>query len=140
MSMSRLQSIIAELQGEQGQLKEELAKVDAEHKRIGGEIKQIQQALGAVGVKATGKAKRATKPSPTRDDVTSALAAVLGDKGVCHQEVLQEAVESRLTSQGKSRVGFKLRFDEALQDKRFVGSQEGYRLSQSVPSPKAMSG
>ncbi len=137
--MSRLQAIIAELQGEEGKLKEELAKVDKERQRIGGEIKQIQQALGALGVKATGKAKRATKPSPTRDDVTAALAAVLGDKGVCHQEVLQEEVESRLTSQGKSRVGFKLRFDEALQDKRFVGSQEGYRLAQSVSASPAMS-
>ena len=132
MSMSRLQSIIAELQGEQGHLKEELAKVDAEHKRVSGEIKQIQQALSALGVKAA-KARRSGKPAPTRDDVTTAVAAVLGAKGVCHKEVLQEAVEVHLTEQGKSRVGFKLRFAEALKDKQFVGGDDGYQLTKPKP-------
>ncbi len=132
MSMSRLQSIVAELQGEQGQLNEELAKVDAERKRISGEIKQIQQALSALGVKAA-KARRSGKPAPTRGDVTTAVAAVLGTKGVCHKEVLQEAVEAHLTEQGKSRVGFKLRFDEALQDEQFAGGDDGYQLTKPNP-------
>jgi len=133
MSMSRLQSIIAELQGEQGQLQEELAKVDAEHKRISGEIKQIQQALSALGVKAAKATRRSGKAAPTRDDVTAAVAAVLGAKGVCHKEVLQEAVEAHLTEQGKSRVGFKLRFDEALQDQQFAGGDDGYQLTKPKP-------
>ena len=133
MSMSRLQSIIAELQGEQGQLKEELAKVDAEHKRIGGEIKQIQQALSALGVKAAKATRRSGKAAPTRGDVTTAVAAVLGAKGVCHKEVLQEAVEVHIAEQGKSRVGFQLRFAEALKDKQFVGSDDGYQLAKPKP-------
>ena len=130
--MTRLQSIIAELQGERGQLNEELAKVDAEHKRISGEIKQIQQALSALGVKAA-KARRSGKPAPTRGDVTTAVAAVLGAKGVCHKEVLQEAVEAHLTERGKSRVGFKLRFAEALQDQQFAGDDDGYQLTKPKP-------
>ena len=54
---------------------------------------------------------------------------MLNAKTVCHEEVLREEVESIITKQGLSKVGFALRFKESLGLLQFETTAEGVRLA-----------
>ena len=60
------------------------------------------------------------------------MEAILKERGIVHEEVLLEAVASRLVEEGKSRTGLKLRFADALKDKRFMQGEEGVTLAEAA--------
>lgn len=117
----KLERMIPELQQEEKRLQNALAGYDQQL----AELKRVQRVLKLL----TDEPANGQKPSPTMDDLIRLTEQVLDERTVCHEEVLQEAVAEALTKDGKSKMGFKKKFKQALLDEKFTQDDEGFRLA-----------
>ncbi len=140
----RLIAIIKELSNEESRLVDHRSKLNEQLQAIELRVKQIQEALSALGRKPSVKAKqkrtnsRPSKPAATKDDVIFALRTVLQADGELNQLKAKELVEAIIVSDGKSRTGFALRFNEASNSNSFVVHEGKLTLaekSSSVTNP-----
>ena len=128
----RLTDVAQQLKGERDTLAIEIDSLKAGLAERQTELSRIDGALKALGEKPNGK--KARKPAATKDEVIEAMLSVLDSGNTLAEEELRTQVEQRITEAGKSRMGFSLRFKEALQDSRFVGSTTGYCLAAEEPA------
>ena len=133
----RLSGVLKTLRSEEATLRGEAQKLKAELKEKEADLKRVRAALAALGEKPSGRAK---KPACSKAEVANAIAQVLQAQGVLEQAKLQTQVEELISKAGKSRMGFALRFKEALKDERFIDLPAGYRLDSGDDSPSAAAG
>lgn len=120
--------IVEKLRFEEARLKQHVEKLRAQFAKCESELTQVQAALVALGEKP--KAKASGKPMRTRAskrEITMAIADVLGKHGVVETTRLKAIVEKLF--EGRGRQGFSVRFNESLEDARFVETPGGWRLA-----------
>lgn len=122
-----LSGIVEQLRSKRNELHGEVVDMRDTLKSAEAELKQIDQALQALGEKA--KTNKTTKPAATKSDVVQAIEAQLSSGDVVEVDALKAAVSDDLLRAGKSRQGFALRFGEALKDKRFASGDDGVSLA-----------
>ena len=127
---ARLSDVAQTLKGERDTLASEIDTLKAGLAERETELSRIDGALKALGEKPNGRAPR--KPAATQDDVIEAIEELLSSGEAIAEEDLRAQVEERISASGKSRMGFSLRFKEAIQDKRFTREGEGFRLAEST--------
>jgi len=126
----RLGEIINQLRLEEAALLENIVRLKTELAAHDADVKRVREALKALGEKP--KSKGAKKPAPSKDDVIQAMQSVLSHNAPLDLESLRSEVESHIVETGKSRMGFAMRFKEALAESRFVDHGRGYELSTSI--------
>ena len=141
MESRSLEAIKEQLQKERDQLhakaeklRGELATLDSDLSRIAAAIAALdglQPSLAAVKAgKPLKERKRLLNPAAGKRDVIEYVRAILESEGVVEQSALRSLVEAQLTKAGFTRMGFSLRFKEALADAQFVDTPAGVRLKE----------
>lgn len=137
MESSALVAIKQQIEKEQAGLRTVANKLEAELAAVEAQLDKLAAALAALnGQEATLPAaakksavrKKSDKPAAGKAEVAKQLAAILGEEEILEEAALRARAEARLTEAGFSRMGFALRFQEALQDPRFVDTPGGIRL------------
>ncbi len=126
MTENQVESIVDELTREQTRLRDRLTVVKGELAKIEAALIRVNGALDAL--RGSGKRKTMRRPAATKQDVIKFTEAVLGEGKLFSRDKLKEEVEQRVLASGKSRMGFALRFKEALAEPQFVETPEGFHL------------
>jgi hypothetical protein len=110
-------------------LRAELAGLDDDRGRIDAAL----AALSGVDLpSANGKKKHEKRktfaPSATKVQVVALIAEALSHHQVMQEEELRTDIEKKLVDSGHSRLGYKLRFREALSDSQFRKTTEGIQI------------
>lgn len=119
-------------------LRAELAGLDEDLARISSAIAALEGTEPATAISKAGKPKERKKmstPSAGKADVIKCMQDILAKQGVVEAEALKGLVEQQITEAGFTRMGFSLRYKEALADARFVDTPAGVRLKNEKPSP-----
>ncbi len=119
MADTNVVTIIEQLQSEEASLAASLDKLRTLLSRTEGELARVQAAKKALQPKTT-KRRSGGKKAPTRDDVTGTITAVVSQRGQLALEELKSSVAKQLASRGFSKVGYALRFKEAVAELRLV--------------------
>lgn len=136
MESSSLASIKEQIEKERSSLRAQANRLEAELASVELQLGSLDKAFAALtGQEATPAKKPATKkrvdkPAAGKSQVATMLHSLLSDRGVLEETQLRQEVESQLSKDGFSRMGFALRFKEALQDPRFVDTPGGIRLKE----------
>lgn len=138
MDSKALDAIKEQLQKERSQIESKAEKLQADLSGLQEDLVRISSAIAALeGTElhaAGGKAakakerKKITAPSAGKADVIEHVQKILQKKGVVKSEELKALAEEEITKAGFTRMGFSLRFKEALGDAKFVETPEGMRL------------
>lgn len=134
MTETQVERIVEELSREQKRLQERLTALKAELAEIEAALARVNGALDALRGKGKGKGTR--KPAATKQEVISLIESVLGKKQPLSRCVLKRKVEETLLASGKSRMGFALRFKEALAEAQFVETQDGIQMEGGPPTER----
>jgi hypothetical protein len=114
------------------QLHDAVAAIEAELARLDGAIAALRgkPLTGPSGMPTTAvSAKRkAAAPAASRDQVADLMTSTLRQHGMMLEEKLKVAVENQLVAAGFSRMGYALRFKEAMVDGRFASVDGGVTL------------
>lgn len=111
MTEKQVESIVDELTQEQTRLRERLAELKTELSKIEAALCRVTGALNAL----RGNSKtRTRKPAVTKQEVVNLIHVVLRKKSPLQRDVLKKVIEQQIIANGKSRMGFALRFKEAL--------------------------
>jgi hypothetical protein len=137
MQETDLSSIVEQLREEEGRLGDQQAELKDRLACVETDLKRVRGALSALGEKPV--TKSGGKPAATKKEVIQVIADVLQSQGTVEKEALRQSVEARLAEKGKSRQGLALRFEEALKDHRFVDTPGGYRLASESQAEQATS-
>lgn len=136
---NKIESVLAALQQEEAQLQEQLKGVDSKVALLKTNLKRVQGAiceLQGKPVKRKPKVKSAKGasrlPAATKAEVVEAITTIISDNGPVVEDDLKDLAEDRITRDGKSRMGFALRFKEALADNRLVKTARGIGLSSNA--------
>ena len=78
--------------------------------------------------------KKSGKRAAGKADVVKLIHSVLSEDAVLEEAELKQRIEERLGLDGFSRMGFALRFKEALADPKFIDSPGGIRLAEAKAS------
>ncbi|WP_442483339.1 hypothetical protein [Aeoliella sp. SH292] len=119
------------------QLRTELTDMDDQIARLDGAISALR---GTAHVGTNGKTSKKTSdkrkvgaPAASRAQVADLMAATLQQKEAMQEEELKVSIEEQLVRAGFNRMGYSLRFKEALADARFVCGVQGIELSRRTP-------
>lgn len=134
MTESQVESIVEELTDEQTRLQDRLTELKSELAKIEAALCRVNGALNALRGNAKGKSMR--RPAATQQEVIKLIEVVLREKQPLSRAVLKQKVEQRLTASGKSRMGFVLRFKEALCEPRFCETQAGILLDDGLSTQR----
>ena len=140
MDAKNLAGITEQLEKERGTLEAKAAKLRTELSGVESDLQKITAAISAltgnpastVSKKTASKAKKGMKKAAGKADVIRLIRSVLADDAVLEEHQLRTQVEEALGQDGFSRLGFALRFKEALSDPQFVDSPGGYRIAEST--------
>lgn len=136
MESSSLASIKEQIEKERSGLRAKANRLEAELATVEVQLDSLTKAIAALdGHEATPAKKpvakkRVDKPAAGKSQVATLLHELLSDRGVLEETRLREEAEAKLTEAGFSRMGFALRFKEALQDPRFIDTPGGIRLKE----------
>ena len=83
--------------------------------------------------------KKAAAPSATKAQVINFMVKELSQSNVVQESKLKSRIEQVLIESGHSRMGYSLRFKEALSDSRFQKGLNGISLKNAT-SPSQMNG
>ena len=134
MPEQRLLGVIETLRREEQDIASKLGEVKAKAEELEKDLARVRGAITSLDGSPSGKtvAKRKSgsprKPAPKKEDVIQAVTLLLREHGVIEREKLYGAVENVMANNGRSKMGLKLRFEEALQDSRFDISAFGVGL------------
>ncbi len=141
MDSKALDAIKEQLQKERSQIESKAEKLQADLSGLQEDLVRISSAIAALeGTElhaAGGKAakakerKKITAPSAGKADVIRLMEQILGKKQTVRIDALKSQVEEEITKAGFTRMGFSLRFKEAMADSKFKETSEGVRLSGS---------
>ncbi len=113
MADTNVVTIIEQLQSEEASLAASLDKLRTLQSKTEGELARVQAAKKALQPKAN-KRRTGGKKAPTREDVKGIITAVVRQHGQLALEELKSSVAKQLASRGFSKVGYALRFKEAV--------------------------
>jgi len=119
MADTKVATIIDSLQSEEASLTASLDKLRGLLTKTEGELARVQAAKKALQPKAN-KRRTCGKKAPTREDVKGIITAVVSERGQLAPEELKSSVAKQLASSGFSKVGYALRFKEAVAELRLV--------------------
>lgn len=126
----QLQEQQAKITAKADKLRAELAGLDDEHGRIDAALAALSgNALPSINGKKKHEKRKALAPSASIVQVVSLIAEELLQQPVIQEEELRSRVEKKLVGSGHSRMGYKLRFKEALVDSQFQKTKDGVQLS-----------
>jgi hypothetical protein len=128
----RLATVIDELRAEETGVQADLDKLRQQVKSSEVQLKRIQKALSVLDEKPRHQSA-GKKPASTRREVIAAMIEILSTTGPVEEAKLKQLVANKIASQGKSRMGFALRFTEALHDKRFQRDEDGLIIEDAKP-------
>lgn len=136
MESSSLVSIKEHIEKERSALRARANKLEEELAAVELQLDSLSKAIAALNgepaasivKKPTAVRKKSDKPAAGKAQVATFLQSVLEESDVLDEATLREQVEAKLTEAGYSRMGFALRFKEALQQQRFVETSGGIRL------------
>lgn len=136
MESSSLVSIKEQIEKERSALRARANKLEEELAAVELQLDSLSKAAAALNgevttsvvTKSAATRKKSDKPAAGKAQVATFLQAVLEENDVLDEPTLREQVEAKLTEAGYSRMGFALRFKEALQQSRFVETPGGIRL------------
>lgn len=141
MDSKALDAIKEQLQKERSQIESKAEKLQADLSGLQEDLVRISSAIAALeGTElhaAGGKAakakerKKITAPSAGKADVIRLMEQILGKNQTIRIDALKSQVEEEITKAGFTRMGFSLRFKEAMADSKFKETSEGVRLSES---------
>lgn len=145
MDLNTLDVITDQLQQQKSHTSARADKLRSELAVIESDLTRIDAAIAALNrtsvrdVDGKPKAKGADKrryqgPAASRAQVVELIVATLSQSGMVQATELKKTVEHQVVQAGLTRMGYSLRFKEALADSRFVHSDQGIRL-QDAPSP-----
>jgi len=120
--------IVSELRNQESQLDSQVEKLKSQVNQAESRLQQIRQAVQLLEgetrpLKQNTRTKH-TRPSATKQDVIRAISECLKSTPTIPLEQLRKLAEQKIGEQGKTRMGFKLRFKEALKDPRFQFPQD----------------
>lgn len=98
------------------------------------DAKRIKALLANIEKGYAGGERKQSKPSPKASDVVTVLEEVLTKVPAANEEKLFPLVEQEIVRRGFTRMGFKLRFKEAVADERFEQTQSGIALASREPA------
>ncbi len=119
MADTKVATIIDSLQSEEASLSASLDKLRMLLSTTEGELARVQAAKKALQPKQT-KRRRGGKKAPTREDVKGAITTVIAARGQLKLDELQSAAAIELIGRGFSKVGYALRFKEAVAELRLA--------------------
>lgn len=139
MNAPTLDDIVKQLEDEKAksaaradQLRNALTVVEDQVARLDGAISTLRgkphAVLNGTASKKSSEKRKAAAPAASRVQVAEFMTTTLQKNGVMQEEKLKIAVENQLVAAGFSRMGYALRFNEALADARFVSGEEGVTL------------
>ncbi|HMO84767.1 MAG TPA: hypothetical protein PKC18_07600, partial [Lacipirellulaceae bacterium] len=139
MNAPPLDDIVRQLEDQQDQtaahatqLRQALTAAEDELARLTRAIAALRgtPSAGASGLpaKKAPEKRKAVAPAASRSQVAELITATLGHRGVMQEEKLKIAVENQLVAAGFSRMGYALRFKEAMADARFDSGDDGVTL------------
>jgi predicted nuclease with TOPRIM domain len=128
----RIATAIDELQSEETRIQADLDDLRQRVKSGENQLKRIQKALSVLEEKPR-QQSASKKPASTRREVIAAMVEILSTTGPVEEAKLKQLVANKIASQGKSRMGFALRFTEALHDKRFQRDEDGLIVEDAKP-------
>jgi len=131
----RLANAVEELRAEESRIQGEVDELRSQAKSRETQLKQIRAALAVLGDKPHRKTGK-QKPAASKQEVLESMLDVLKTSGPVQEAELKCFVAERLASIGKSRIGFALRFAEALADGKFVRGNDGVVSVQIKGAPK----
>lgn len=130
----RLATAVEELRAEELRLRDEVDDLRGQAKSRETQLKQIRAALAVLSEKPPRKAAK-QKPAASKQEVLESMFDVLKTSGPLQEAELKSIIADRLLAAGKSRIGFALRFSEALGDKTLVRGNEGVvSIQTKIPS------
>lgn len=123
------------LTGKADKLRSELSVLEGDLRRITAALSALTGAADAPPPKKQGKGgKKSGKRAAGKADVVKLIHSVLSEDAVLEEAELKQRIEERLGLDGFSRMGFALRFKEALADPKFIDSPGGIRLAEAKAS------
>lgn len=134
---ARMDAVIQQLREEETLLQTQRSELEQQIKELEENVKRVRAALVALGEKPAGRAARkkaSSTQAPSKDEIANVLAEILGSSGALETDSLRAEAEDRLRSKGQLRVSFTGRFQEALEDDRFIESPAGWKLVDETES------
>ena len=125
-----MSKVLDQLKAEESRLDEEIEKAARQLDVLKTKRKRIRSVVSALELE---KRAKNPKPTPTKQDLVRAVAALLRKHGPLSEEQLKRAVEKTLTSIGFGMNGLHLRLREALAESAFASEGDVYRLAAVPP-------
>ncbi|MBA3483213.1 MAG: hypothetical protein H0T51_15500, partial [Pirellulales bacterium] len=92
-------------------------------------------ALPSMNGKKKLEKKKVSAPSASKAQVVALIAEELSQHDVILEEELKARIEKKLVDTGHTRMGYSLRFKEALAESQFVKAPDGIHLNAETPRP-----
>ena len=108
-----------------------LAEIENERREIKASVRSLDAALRALGKSMDDAKGVEQKKAPTTSEVVEIVSQVLREHSHASVAQLTSYVGEKLTENGRSRAGLKLRLTQALKDPRFKETPNGYGLTGS---------
>lgn len=114
-------------------LRTDLAGIESDLKRVSAAIAALTGHAEPTPSKkaSSGTTKKSGKKAAGKADVIRMIHSVLSEDAVLEAAELKARIEKLLAKEGFSRLGFALRFKEAISDSQFVDTPGGIRLSEA---------
>lgn len=126
----QLQDQQAKLVAAADKLRSELIELDDDRERIEAALAALSGVgLPAMNGKKKHEKKRASAPSASKAQVVALIAEELSKHHVIEEEELKACIEKKLVDTGYTRMGYSLRFKEAVADLQFFKAPDGIRLN-----------
>lgn len=111
-------------------LRTELAGLDDEQARIDAAIAALAGiVLPSTIAKKKPEKRKALAPSASQAQVVSFITEELLQHHVIQEDELKARIEKKLVDSGHSRLGYKLRFNQALADSQFLKTADGVQMN-----------
>lgn len=134
-----LSGIQSQLESQRTELTNQAAVLRTQLSSLESDVQKIDAALSALSgngpLSTAAKApqakerKKPTAPSAGKADVMRVMKMILGNNQPLSVDELRPLVEEEIVKEGFTRLGFALRFKEALGDSTFVQTPEGVGLA-----------
>lgn len=118
------------IQATADKLSSDLAAINADLARINAAIAALngQEPASSSGKSSPQRQRKQMSPSAGKAEVIKHIRGVLEKEGTLDHDTLSKRVEEEIVKAGFTRLGYSLRFKEALSTPEFITSQDGVRL------------
>jgi ribosome recycling factor len=114
-----------------------LTEIENERREIKASVKSLDAALRALGQGDDDAKGAERKIAATTSEVIEMVIQILTSDSRASVAELTKRVGDRLATEGRSRAGLKLRLAQALEDRRFRETPNGFELTGSSDRPSS---